>query len=230
MNTTQKDLREGMRDPRNSDPFSIDHSGGSSFITLHYALATKVDALVDRQQELSQNLSSLASEVRQPRPVPWGSLITLVVGLLAVIATIGGLVHQSISDRIAVNTAEITRAEARSTRRDDSFITKDQFNDSIQLLRETSKRLEDVQSTANKLGLELNVTKAEFNATVNGFGQRQIRNEQLIEEARKAEVLNNRINQLYELYRILQGQAHDELLKQIQLHDQIQARSNGNVK
>jgi len=213
----EKDM---IRDPRDSDP----GGGHPDFSTLHYALAAKVDAIVDRQQELAQNLGSLASEVRQPRPIPWGSVITLVIGIFAVMGSIGGLVHQSISDRIAVNAAEITRAEQRSSKRDDSFIIKDQFNDSIQLLRETSKRLEDVQSTANKLSLELNVTKAEFTATVNGFSQRQVRNEALIEEARKAENINNRVNQLYELYRLLQSQSHDELLKQVQLH------SNGNVK
>jgi len=212
-------MEKEMRDPRNSDPSAT--NGHPDFTTLHYALATKVDGLQDRQTEQAQNLSSLASEVRQPKPIPWGSLITLVVGLLAVMGTIGGLVHQSISDRITVNTKELTEVERRAEKRDDALVEKAQFNDAIALLRETTRRLEEVQIAQRKAEQEINVTKAEFSATVNGFGQRQIRNEALIEEARKAEALNNRINQLYELYRNLQGQAHDELLKQIQLHEQI---------
>jgi len=217
------------RDPRKT--VSAEPEGGfdsPTFTALHYALATKVDALVVRQTEQATALASLGQEMRAPKPVPWGPLVSLVVGILAIVATIGGLVQQSISERIGENSKEIASVEARSNKRDDSYAHKSEVAESIQLLRETARRLEDVQTAARKAEQEINVTKAEFGAVTQSIRDRQNRNEAFIEELRKAETLNGRINQLYDLYRLLQSQAHEELIKQITLHDQLQLqRSNG---
>lgn len=206
----------------NATPPSTHRRNGRDFETLHYELAAQVVALGDKLKDTNNNLTAIAVEMRQPRPIQWGMIASICGTLAALFLSIGGLVHANISQRIDDNKATIenhekmmvtrlTELEARIVKKDDTLMPRVEVESSVNLLRETAKRLEEVQVTQQRMQQEFNVSKAEFNATVTALQSRMTKNEFYIEDARKGEVLNARISQLYELYRQLSQQ-------QLQLH------------
>ena len=182
-----------LRKPRRSY-----ENGGRNFETLHYELAAQVRAVRDKLPDTSEALGSLATEVRTPKPVQWTVFATVAGTAVGFLVSIGGLIHSNLIQRIDANRADfehadkiiserVSEVDARHTRRED------------EIKMSVVTRAEDGARPPY-------VSKAEFDTAVTAILARVSRNEGYIEEARKAETVHTRINQLYELYRQLQTQ------------------------
>jgi hypothetical protein len=178
-----------------------------SVTTLHYALAAEVDNIRDRITEIKADIARLSA----PKPFQWGIITATLSIVLTFIVSIGGLVVENMAARI--ENLEKINAYFNATNVDALKTANDTHNKKEDVIE--TRIMSHIGEIESKV-LPLFETRTEFQATIDAIHQRQERNERYIDQNKEqlttytplsaSIATNNRIDQLYILYKELQNQ------------------------